>query len=367
MSSSKYKSALIHGCKYFERRLGAHIPTLGLHAQFQLYMELSTRCNMQCSYCDLWHQDHSKEVKPERWKTALPELLDVLGQPKINFSGGEPMLSPAFFDLLQISVERGAYPGFVTNGRLLTEENNERLAQLNIANINISLDDDRPEVFDHVRRAPGHTELLLNNITSLQAALRKHHCTTLVFLKSVLHADNVDRIVHMVKLAQDKGCILTFQPLSSPFGRPYQPDWYKNEPLWPTGEKLAALHREIDHLISMKKENAPIGNALPEMERWHQYFDNPEQFEKNSDDSPYLIGYNNLYVFSDGEVKYCPTRPKIGNIKDQNVRDILMSKKSETEIINMRKCRGTACVKTCMTQKSLSEMVGLFFKFVRNK
>ena len=51
--------------------------------------------------------------------TICPELLDVLGQPKINFSGGEPLLSPVIFDLLQICVERGAYPGFVTNGRLL--------------------------------------------------------------------------------------------------------------------------------------------------------------------------------------------------------------------------------------------------------
>ena len=322
---------------------------------------------MKCSYCDLWHQDHSGEVEPERWEKMLPELLDILGQPKINFSGGEPLLSPVFFDLLKICVERGAYPGFVTNGRLLNKENNERLAQLNIANINISLDDDRPEVFDHVRKSPGHTELLLNNISSLQMALQEHRCNTLVFLKTVIHSDNVDRLIHMVKLAQDKHCIITFQPLSSPFGRPYQSDWYKNEPLWPSDDRLAVLHREIDNLISMKKENAPISNSLHEMEQWHQYFNCPEQFEKNSDDSPCLIGYNNLYVFSGGEVKYCPTRPMIGNIKNQSIRDILMSKKSEKEIINMRKCRGTACVKTCMSQRSLSEMIALFIKFVRNK
>ena len=367
LSCSKYKSAFLHGCKYMERQMGAHFPRIGLHAQFQLYLELSTRCNMKCSYCDLWHQDHSGEVEPERWKAVLPELLDVLGQPKINFSGGEPLLSPVIFDLLQICVERGAYPGFVTNGRLLNQENVERLARLNVANINISLDDDRPEIFDHVRRAPGHTELLLSNIASLQKALQEHRCNTVVYLKSVVHAENADRLVHMVKLAEGNRCTITFQPLSSPFGRPFKPDWYKSEPLWPVGDRLSALQREIDNLIAMKKQNAPIGNSINEMERWHQYFEAPEQHQKNNDDSPCLIGYNNLYIFSNGDVKYCPTRPKVGNIKDQGIHDILMSKKSENEIVNMRKCRGNACVKTCMAQRSLSEMVALFFKFVNKK
>ena len=361
---SKYTSAFSHGLKYIKRRIGAHFPAIGLHAQFQLYLELSMRCNMKCSYCDLWNQDHSVEVDPELWKSVLTDLLDVLGQPKINFCGGEPMLCPVIFDLLQICVEHGAYPGFVTNGRLLNQKNIGRLAQLNIANINISLDDDRPQVFDHVRNAPGHTELLLGNITALQTALHEHHCNTVVCLKSVLHAENADRLVHMVKLAEDKHCIITFQPLSSPFGRPFRPDWYKSEPLWPSGDRLVALHREIDNLIAMKKRGAPIGNSILDMEQWHQYFDAPEQFQKNSDDSPCLIGYNNLYIFSNGDVKYCPNRPMVGNVKNQGIRDILMSKKSENEIINMRKCRGKACVKTCMAQKSLFEMIAMFFKFV---
>lgn len=362
LSIKKCKSAFSHGCKYLERRLGVKFPTMGLHAQFQLFMELSMRCNMKCSYCDLWQKDHSGEIEPERWKTVLPEVLDILGQPKIQFSGGEPLLCPAIFDLLQIAVDRGAYPGIVTNGRLLNQKNVERLAQLNIANINISLDDDRPEVFDHVRRAPGHTEMLLKNIASLQKALKEHRCSTVVYLKSVVHTENVDRLVHMVKLAEKNNCTITFQPLSSPFGRPFRPDWYKTEPLWPTGERLSELHKAIDNLMEMKRHNAPIGNSIHEMETWHQYFDAPEQFQKNSDDSPCLIGYNNLYIFNNGDVKYCPARPMIGNIRNQSVREILMSEKSEGEIINMRKCRGNFCVKTCMTQKSLAEMIALFFK-----
>ena len=97
MSVNKYKSAFIHGCKYIERSLGMHFPRMGLHAQFQLFIELSVRCNMKCSYCDLWSKDHSLEVEPARWKEVLPELLDILGQPKIQFSGGEPLLSPVIF------------------------------------------------------------------------------------------------------------------------------------------------------------------------------------------------------------------------------------------------------------------------------
>ena len=52
----------------------------------------------------------------------------------------------------------------------------------------------------------------------------------------------------------------------------------------------------------------------------------------------------------------------VGNIKTQNIRDILLSPKAEKEIISMRKCKGKSCVKTCMMPKSLGEMISIFLK-----
>ena len=361
------KSIISHASRYVKRNLGVHFPRIGLHSQFQIFIELTARCNMRCSYCNLWANDHSNEVKPEEWKETFAELLKITGTPKVNFSGGEPLLCPVLFDLLKMCSEAGAYPGFVTNGRLLNEKNIERLAQLDIANINISLDDDRAEVFDHVRNAPGHTELLLKNIAALQKALQEHKCHTQLYLKSVIHAENADRLDHMVKLAADHNCMISFQPLSAPFGKVAKRDWYVTEPLWPTGEKLAQLHRMIDKLQRMKEENAPIANSMEELKQWHTYFDDPAGFDKHMDNSPCLIGYSNLYIFSDGKVKYCPTRPEIGNIKEQKIRDILMSKKSEDEVVKMRKCPGRSCVKTCMTQKSLGELVSTFIKLAKHQ
>ncbi|MBR2364856.1 MAG: radical SAM protein [Lentisphaeria bacterium] len=362
-----FKSIVSHGCRYIKRNLGAYFPEIGLHSQFQIFIELTTRCNMRCSYCNLWNVDHSGEVSAEVWKEMFSELLDTIQTPKVYFSGGEPFLSPVLFDLLQICVDKGAYPGFVTNGRLLNDKNIEKLVQLNIANINISLDDDRPEVFDRVRNAPGHTELVFSNIARLQKALKAHACRTKIYLKSVIHAENTDRLEHMVKLADNYGCMISFQPLSAPFGKPFKKDWYLTEPLWPAAAVLPVLHENIDKLLKMKQENAPVANSVHEMTQWHQYFDDPSGFDKHLDESPCLIGYSNLYIFSDGLVKYCPTRPAIGNIKEGKIRDILMSKKSEEEIIRMRKCPGQSCVKTCMTQKNLFELVSTFLKLAGSR
>jgi MoaA/NifB/PqqE/SkfB family radical SAM enzyme len=359
------KSIIMHATRYVKRNLGVYFPRIGIHSQFQIFIELTTRCNMKCSYCGLWANDHSNEVSPETWRETFAELLKLTGTPKVNFSGGEPLLSPVLFDLLEMCSKEKAYPGFVTNGRLLNEKNIERLAQLDIANINISLDDDRAEIFDQVRNAPGHTEMILKNIAALQKSLQEHQCRTRIYLKSVIHSENVDRLEHMVKLAANLGCMISFQPLSAPFGKVTKRDWYLSDPLWPTGEKLSLLHNMIDKLLSLKEENAPIGNSISEMKQWHSYFDNPISFDKHMDKSPCLIGYSNIYIFSDGNVKYCPTRPAIGNIKEQSIRDILMSKKSEDEVVKMRKCPGQSCVKTCMTQKSLGELVTTFFKLVK--
>ena len=362
MNCNQGKSLISHANKYIKRRLGAYFPTVGLHAQCQVYIELTTRCNMKCSYCYLWEQDHSGEVPAEVWKEMMPELLKTLGSVKVNLAGGEPLVSPALFDLLEICNQYGAFSGFVTNGRLLNEKNIQRLAQLNIANINISLDDDRPEVFDSIRNAPGHTELLLKNIAALQEALQKNHCKTLVYLKSVISAQNIDRLVHMVEFAKANRCMISFQPISAPFGKPEKSDWYKDNPLWPSEAQRETLHKVINELQRMQQQHAPIGNSPHELVQWHDYFDNPEAFEKNFDDKPCLVGYNNLYIFSDGNVKFCPTRPIVGNIKNQNIREILLSPKAEKEVISMRKCKGKSCVKTCMMPKSLGEMLSIFLK-----
>ena len=203
------------------------------------------------------------------------------------------------------------------------------------------------------------------NIAALQKSLQEHKCHTQLYLKSVIHAENADRLEHMVKLAAEHNCMISFQPLSAPFGKPFKKDWYLTEPLWSTGEKLSVLHDMINKMQAMKQTNAPIANSMQELAQWHNYFDDPVGFDKHMDKSPCLIGYSNLYIFSDGNVKYCPTRPSIGNIKDQNIRDILMSKKSEDEVVKMRKCPGQSCVKTCMTQKSLGELVSTFLKLAK--
>lgn len=214
---------------------------------------------MQCSYCNLWNHDHSKELEPDVWVKTLPPLLDILSTPKVNFSGGEPMLSPVLFDLLTICVERGAFPVFVTNGRLLNEKNVDRLAELNIANINISLDDDRPQVFDRIRNMPGHTELLLNNIHSLRKALRTHNCHTVVYLKSVIHAGNIDRLAHMVNLAKDHQCRITFQPLSAQVGAPSTSNTVRAGPGSATsGNKTSATSSWGKH---PKTKSSPCANA----------------------------------------------------------------------------------------------------------
>lgn len=339
----------------------------------QIYVDLTTRCNLRCRYCDIWKNPPVEEPSAEVWLSTFEALLDRIKYPKINLSGGEPMLHPAFFEILELACRKHAYIGFVSNGTMLTWKNIERLAALKLSNINISLDSTDSEIFDGIRGKKGHTAELLDNIVCLKRALEAGHSQTKIYIKAVIHAQNCvcdssGSLCALVDWSRTQGVDgIAFQPICANIGSESQNSWHEQNPLWPQEKDLEAVQMELQRLLQMK-QLAPefIQNTETQIVQWQNYFRFPGKIYEypEHDSKPCRIGFSHLFLFANGEVKLCPDHPAVGNIKTDPILKILNSKLKSQKQRDMLHCHHTACVKTCMVQNSSLELIKRFWRLI---
>jgi mycofactocin radical SAM maturase len=99
------------------------------------------------------------ELTTAEMKAIVDDLHD-LQVFYINVGGGEPMLRPDFFEVVEYCVSRGVGVKFSTNGGLLTAEKARRLAELDYVDVQISLDGIDAGTNDAVRGDGSHAKAI---------------------------------------------------------------------------------------------------------------------------------------------------------------------------------------------------------------
>lgn len=135
-----------------------------------LNVELTSRCNAACSYCDVNRQlgRPNRDLDLDlyaRLLEATPTLEAVL-----PFQWGEPLLYPALDEALSLAHQRGLRSYLTTNGLLLDGDRFERLAATGLTRLTVSLDG---EASDHeARRGYSQTEILERLASAREAQTR---------------------------------------------------------------------------------------------------------------------------------------------------------------------------------------------------
>jgi MoaA/NifB/PqqE/SkfB family radical SAM enzyme len=115
-------------------------------------------CNATCDFCnyakDKDFVTEKKWLDSERLKRAL-DILHARGIRYITFSGGEPMLHPHIYKMIESVAYRGMRPAMVTNGSALTEKNIRDLAAAGLKTLFISIDSPEAEKHEKNRGLPG--------------------------------------------------------------------------------------------------------------------------------------------------------------------------------------------------------------------
>jgi [mycofactocin precursor peptide]-tyrosine decarboxylase / 3-amino-5-[(4-hydroxyphenyl)methyl]-4,4-dimethylpyrrolidin-2-one synthase len=140
------------------RRSAAAVPLAeqlksGLSAPICLTWELTYACNLSCVHClSSSGRRDSDELTTAEALTLIDELAD-LRVFYVNVGGGEPMLRPDFFELLDHATANGIGVKFSTNGTLLDAAAATRLAAMPYVDVQVSLDGIDMATNDAVRGA----------------------------------------------------------------------------------------------------------------------------------------------------------------------------------------------------------------------
>lgn len=143
----------------------------------KLYIELTTKCNFECITCirNSWLRnpdDMSDEIL-DKILEELPTLVDN-GLKTVQLGGfGEPTVHPRFFEVLSKVKELGLQMEFITNGYYLTPDNVDRLIELEIDKIIVSMDAPTEKEYQYIRKNADFN-LLLENLEYIYKQKRKH-------------------------------------------------------------------------------------------------------------------------------------------------------------------------------------------------
>ena len=142
-----------------------------LGAPLYIAWQVTNECNLACLHCieesgpgKAFHD----ELGDEQVFSVLEQALD-LEVPYLSFSGGEPMVHPRFFDMVEYVCGRNGQLKIETNGHYLTPENCARLKALGVKAVQVSLDGASRETFNRMR-VRGNFDQVLEGVRNLCAA-----------------------------------------------------------------------------------------------------------------------------------------------------------------------------------------------------
>lgn len=126
-------------------------------------------CNLRCKHC---YQDAGKKLKGELGLEKRLDIIDQLADQDvfaIAFSGGEPLIDPDIWKVIERAHKRKLYVSIATNGTLITPRIAQRIADCGVNYVEISLDSTKPEIHDEFRGVPGYWERAVQGIKNAVA------------------------------------------------------------------------------------------------------------------------------------------------------------------------------------------------------
>ena len=158
---------------------------------------ITRTCNLRCVHCysDSNAMQYPGELTWEQMEQVVEDLASYQ-VPSLLFSGGEPMIHPRFFDLVDKSTAAGLKLTISTNGTLITPEKAALLKAANVAYVGISLDGIGP-IHDQFRRKEGAFDAAVRGFKNCHAVDQK------TGLRLTLTRHNVENIEQILDFIED--------------------------------------------------------------------------------------------------------------------------------------------------------------------
>lgn len=150
--------------------------------------EVTRSCNLACKHCraEAHPEPYENELSTKEAKTLIDTFPD-LGNPIIIFTGGDPMIRPDVYELIEYATSKGLRCVMSPNGTLINPESAEKIKNSGVQRCSISIDGADALSHDTFRGVPGAFEASMRGIDLLKAQGVEFQINTTV-TKSNLHS-----------------------------------------------------------------------------------------------------------------------------------------------------------------------------------
>ncbi len=303
-----------------------------------------SRCNCRCTMCDIWKGTDVQALSREELRRQLTSVADLKVQ-WVVFSGGEPLMHPAIFELCAIAREMGARVTMLSTGLLL-----ERYADDIIGNVDdliVSLDGP-PDVHDRIRRVPGAFQLLASGV----ARLHQLRPACPVSGRCTVQDLNCERLVETVAIARDIGLnsisFLAVDVHSTAFNRPAGLSILQQAALAVNLDRLPLLESQIEQIIAGGHCGRFVAESPVKLRRIAQHFRchwNSGRYVAPKCNAP----WKSAVVEADGSVRPCFFHQAMGTLNSgADLKTILNSPaaiefRSKLDVVSNPVCRRCVC------------------------
>ncbi len=297
-------------------------------------INITDRCCFRCIMCNQWENRDKNELTLDEWREIFQQFKEN-GIKEVAISGGEPFLREDIMEIIAYLKMLGFKVSIITNGYLLNKFIIDKLIDLKVSSISISLDALGTD-FDKIRGINGAYEKVFDSCKMLLAYKEKIS----VFLYFTLMRHTVDFLPPVLEISEQ----LKFPLVVNLFDyTPYFFSQVDKDNFWIKEkgdfDKLKALQKII---VEKKNKNHKITYHLySEIEYFKNYFKDPLQ--KNI---PCSVSQQRICIDSEGNVYGgCWSIGRFGNLKNKSLKEIVNSKdyKLVHKKMFFKNCRGCSC------------------------
>lgn len=282
-------------------------------------------CNCRCVMCDIWKGNKNLKQFTEADIDGLLSSLKKLQTKVVVMSGGEALLNQHFFSLCGILKQEKIHITLLSTG-LLLKKHAESIIHF-IDDVIISLDGGEP-THDRIRNIPGCYQTMKEGIKAIKALNPSFKITA----RTVIHRLNYAVWPQIITSAKELGLQqVSFLPAdvsSTAFNREIKWDAPRQEEVMLSKEELPLLKNIINKIISENKhdfKNRFIAESPAKLYKIYQYYaalHGMENFPSKKCNAPWV----SAVVEADGSVRPCFFHDTIGNIRQNNLEELLNNK-----------------------------------------
>lgn len=181
-------------------------------------------CNLKCRHCYMSsdNKKYQNELTTQEAKSFIDDLADF-HVPVLLFSGGEPLIRPDFFELAEYAQAKGVRPTLSTNGTLITREVAQRIKDIGVGYVGISMDG-LQDVNDQFRGVEGAFQKAMEGIQNcvavgqrvgLRFTINHHNIQELENIFDFIERENINRVCFYHLVYSGRGTAMKNQDVTA--------------------------------------------------------------------------------------------------------------------------------------------------------